>query len=410
MTKKIFAILVAFVICFSIVLSASAYTETYVYDPDNHLTSSEISEINDYASYIESYTGVTVMFSITGQKDMSNDEFAYMAYDTNTDNDMGICVVHNTTDEKYFWYVTDEAQDLFTEAVVDDMLTSYDKCESYFDGVYAYFETAETYVEGVNIPDNNNSPTEAVTEKNENKPEEDTTKIVPVDRKLPLVVDNAGIIPDAAEKALLERCDMFASEYEMEVAIVTVNDFEGKTIEAYADDFYDYNGYGWGENDDGMLVVYKPGEEGEREIYITTHGNGSSVFFQGIREGIITDMKDYLIAEDYEKAFNTYLDRAEEQLKPGTPVIWLFVLALVGAVVGLLITGSMTSKNKSVVAQNHAKVYTRQGSMVVTGAQDVYAYSFVDTKPKQTSSDSGDDDSTHTSSSGRTHSGSGAKF
>ena len=69
----------------------------------------------------------------------------------------------------------------------------------------------------------------------------------------------------------------------------------------------------------------------------------------------------------------------------------------------------MTAKNKSVVAQNQAKVYTRQGSMVVTGAQDVYAYSFVDTKPKQTS-DSSDDDSTHISSSGCSHSGSGAKF
>ena len=195
----------------------------------------------------------------------------------------------------------------------------------------------------------------------------------------------------------------------MDIVIVTGNTTEERTATEYADDFYDFNGYGYGENDDGMLVVYKPGEEGEREIWITTHGNGSSVFFQGIREGIITDMKDYLIAEDYEKAFNTYLDRAEEQLKPGTPVIWLFVLALVGAVVGLLITGSMTAKNKSVIAQNQAKVYTRQGSMVVTGAQDVYAYSFVDTKPKQTS-DSSDDDSTHTSSSGRTHSGSGAKF
>ncbi len=401
MTKKIFAILVAFVICFSIVLSASAYTETYVYDPDNHLTSSEISEINDYASYIESYTGVTVMFSITGQKDMSNDEFAYMAYDTNTDNDMGICVVHNTTDEKYFWYVTDEAQDLFTEAVVDDMLTSYDKCESYFDGIYAYFETAETYVEGVNIPDNNNSSTEAVTEKNENKPE-----FVPVDRKLPLVVDNAGIIPDAAEKALLERCDMFASEYEMEVAIVTVNDFEGKTSEAYADDFYDYNGYGWGENDDGMLVVYKPGAEGEREIRITTHGRGSEVFFEGIREGIITDMIPLLTAEDHEGAFTVYLDRAEEQLKPGVSVIWLFVLMLAGAVIGLLITGSMTAKNKTVVSQKNAKVYTRQGSMNVTGRNDVFLYSRTDVQPKAQDNDS----STHTSSSGRTHNGSGAKF
>ena len=194
----------------------------------------------------------------------------------------------------------------------------------------------------------------------------------------------------------------------MEVAIVTASDFGGLIAEAYADDFYDFNGYGYGENDDGMLVVYKPGEEGEREIYITTHGNGSSVFFQGIREGIITDMKDYLIAEDYDKAFNMYLDRAEEQLKPGTPVIWLFVLAAIGAVVGLLITGSMTAKNKSVIAQNQAKVYTRQGSMNVTGAQDVFAYSFVKTTPKAQNNTT--DSSTHTSSSGRTHSGSGAKF
>ncbi len=408
MTKKIFAILVAFVICLSMALSASAYTETYVYDPDNHLTSSEISEINDYASYIESYTGVTVMFSITGQKDMSNDEFAYMAYDTNTDNDMGICVVHNTTDEKYYWYVTDEARDLFSEAVVDDMLTSYDNYESYFDGVYAYFETAETYVEGVNIPDNNNSPTEAVTEKNENKPEEDTTKFVPVDRKLPLVVDNADIIPDDAEKALLERCDMFASEYEMEVAIVTVNDFEGKTSEAYADDFYDYNGYGWGENDDGVLVVYKPGAEGEREIWITTHGRGSEVFFEGIREGMITDMIPSLTAEDYEGAFTTYLDRAETQLKPGISVIWFFVLTLCGAVIGLIITGSMTAKNKTVVPQKNAKVYTRKGSMNVTGRNDVFLYTRTDVQPK--AQDNDNDSSTHTSSSGRTHNGSGAKF
>ena len=284
------------------------------------------------------------------------------------------------------------------------MKTAYDTNESYYGGIMGFYAAAETALEA---PSYNTAPIggNAVT----NAPGSYVTEFENVERTLPLVVDQANIIPDDVEAALIERCNAMAEEYEMEVAIVTASDFGGLIAEAYADDFYDFNGYGYGENDDGMLVVYKPGEEGEREIYITTHGNGSGVFFQGIREGIIADMKDYLIAEDYEKAFNMYLDRAEEQLKPGTPVIWLFVLALVGAVVGLLITGSMTAKNKSVIAQNQAKVYTRQGSMVVTGAQDVYAYSFVDTKPKQTS-DSSDDDSTHTSSSGRTHSGSGAKF
>lgn len=404
MTKKILAIFIAVMVSLSMALSASAYTSQYVYDPDFHLSDNELYELNNYAASIENISGYAVMFAITSQTEMSNDEFAEMTFITNTDAENGICYLHNTEEQFYYYYIAGDDKNIFNDNILNAMKTAYDTNESYYGGLMGFYAAAETALEAPvyeTAPIGGNAATTA--------PDSYVTEFEKVERTLPLVVDEANIIPDEVESALIERCDAMAEEYKMEVAIVTVNDFGGLIAQAYADDFYDFNGYGYGENDDGMLVVYKPGEEGEREIYITTHGNGSSVFFQGIREGIITDMKDYLIAEDYEKAFNTYLDRAEEQLKPGTPVIWLFVLAAVGAVVGLLITGSMTSKNKSVVAQNHAKVYTRQGSMVVTGAQDVYAYSFVDTKPKQTS-DSSDDDSTHTSSSGRTHSGSGAKF
>ncbi len=405
MTKKIFAILIAATVCLSMALSASAYTSQYVYDPEYNLSDSELYELNNYAAGIENESGYALIFCIISDNGgMSNAEFAEEAYYSYTDSENAVVFVHNETEKVYNYYIAGDENGAFSDAVIDAMKTAYDTNESYYGGIMGFYAAAET---ALDTPVYETAPIggNAVT----NAPGSYVTEFEKVERTLPLVVDQANIIPDDVETALIARCDTIAEEYKMEVAIVTASDFGGLIAEAYADDFYDFNGYGYGENDDGMLVVYKPGEEGEREIWITTHGNGSSVFFQGIREGIITDMKDYLIAEDYEKAFNTYLDRAEEQLKPGTPVIWLFVLALVGAVVGLLITGSMTSKNKSVVAQNHAKVYTRQGSMVVTGAQDVYAYSFVDTKPKQTS-DSSDDDSTHTSSSGRTHSGSGAKF
>lgn len=405
MTKKIFAILIAATVCLSMALSASAYTSQYVYDPDYHLSDSELYELNNYAASIENESGYALIFCIISDNGgMSNAEFAEEAYYSYTDSENAVVFVHNETEKVYNYYIAGDENGAFSDAVIDAMKTAYDTNESYYGGIMGFYAAAETALEASAY---NTAPIggNAVT----NAPGSYVTEFEKVERTLPLVVDQANIIPDDVEAALIARCDTIAEEYKMEVAIVTASDFGGLIAEAYADDFYDFNGYGYGENDDGMLVVYKPGEEGEREIWITTHGNGSSVFFEGIREGIIADMKDYLIAEDYEKAFNVYLDRAEEQLKPGTPIIWLFVLALVGAVVGLLITGSMTSKNKSVVAQNHAKVYTRQGSMVVTGAQDVYAYSFVDTKPKQTS-DSSDDDSTHTSSSGRTHSGSGAKF
>ena len=404
MTKKIFAILVAVVLCLSMALSASAYTSQYVYDPEYNLSDSELYELNNYAAGIENKSGYALVFCIISDNGgMTNEEYAEEAYYSYTDSKDAVVFVHNETEEVYNYHIAGDEKGFFSQAVINAMKTAYDTNDSYFNGIMGFYAAAETALEA---PAYNTAPIggNAVT----NAPGSYVTEFEKVERTLPLVVDQANIIPDDVEAALIARCDAIAEEYKMEVAIVTASDFGGLIAEAYADDFYDFNGYGYGENDDGMLVVYKPGEEGEREIWITTHGNGSSVFFQGIREGIITDMKDYLIAEDYEKAFNTYLDRAEEQLKPGTPVIWLFVLACVGAVVGLLITGSMTSKNKSVVAQNHAKVYTRQGSLVVTGAQDVFAYSFVNTTPKAQNNDT--DSSTHTSSSGRTHSGSGAKF
>ena len=405
MTKKIFAILIAVIVCLSMALSASAYTSQYVYDPEYNLSDSELYELNNYAAGIENKSGYALIFCIISDNGgMTNEEFAEEAYYSYTDSKDAVVFVHNETEKVYNYYIAGNEKGIFSEAVIDAMRVAYDTNESYYGGIMGFYAAAETALEA---PAYNTAPIggNAVT----NAPGSYVTEFEKVERTLPLIVDQANIIPDDVEAALIARCDTIAKEYKMEVAIVTASDFGGLIAEAYADDFYDFNGYGYGENDDGMLVVYKPGAEGEREIWITTHGNGSTFFFQGIREGIITDMKDYLIAEDYDKAFNTYLDRAEEQLKPGTPVIWLFVLAAVGAVVGLLITGSMTAKNKSVIAQNQAKVYTRQGSMMVTGAQDVFAYSFVDTKPKQTNNSS-TDSSTHTSSSGRTHNSSGAKF
>ncbi len=406
MTKKIFAIFIAVMVCLSMAVSASAYTQQYVYDPEYNLSDSELYELNNYAAGIENKSGYALIFCIISDNGgMTNEEYAEEAYYSYTDSKDAVVFVHNETEKVYNYYIAGDEKEIFSDSVISAMKTAYDTNESYYGGLMGFYAAAETALEA---PAYNTAPIggNAVT----NAPGSYVTEFEKVERTLPLVVDQANIIPDDVEAALIERCDSIAEEYKMEVAIVTASDFGGLIAEAYADDFYDFNGYGYGENDDGMLVVYKPGEEGEREIWITTHGNGSSVFFEGIREGIIADMKDHLIAEDYDKAFNVYLDRAEEQLKPGTPIIWLFVLALVGAVVGLIITGSMTAKNKSVVAQKHAKVYTRQGSMNVVDAKDVFAYSFVNATPKAQDNDKSNDSSTHTSSSGRTHSGSGAKF
>ena len=75
------------------------------------------------------------------------------------------------------------------------------------------------------------------------------------DRTLPLVVDNADLLNGDEEDKLNSKLEKLTETYKTEVAVVTVSDLDGKSPTAYADDFYDYNGYGYGSNDDGVLVL-----------------------------------------------------------------------------------------------------------------------------------------------------------
>ena len=408
MTKKIIALFFAVLLCLSMMVSAAAYTEDYIVDTENIFTQSEISELSSQAHMIENTYGVAVVFCIISETDgMSVTEFCETSYDALTDSPDGIVIAHNISEKVYSWYCAGQAEKIFTDAVVDNMMTLYDENESYFGGVKAVLTMSENVLKSAPLT----QPT-----KGEEKPTEatePTTEFRRVERTLPLVVDRAELLSDEEEKALLARCEAFTAEHKMEIAIVTVNDFEGKTYEEYGDDFYDYNGYGYGKNDDGLLVLFKPGADGERALYITTHGKGEMNFFETIREEMYSAMKDLIVAEDYNGAFNAFLDKAEYTMRPNVSPIWLFVLVIVGAVIGLLIITKMTMPNYT-VAKRDAANYARPGSLAVTNRYDNFAYTntkrVAKAKDSSDDSDSGSRSSTHTSSSGRTHGGTGGNF
>ena len=81
-----------------------------------------------------------------------------------------------------------------------------------------------------------------------------------------------------------------------------------------------------------------------------------------------------------------------------------------GLVAGLLVTGNMRRKLKTVRKQDRAASYVRQGSMNVTRSNDFYLYSTVSKSAKPKNEDSNGGSSTHTSSSGDTFGGSSGKF
>lgn len=415
MTKKIIALIFAMLLCLSMMVSASAYTESYVVDNGNILNSSEISELNLQAQTIENKYGCAVMFCFAEDTEgLSTTDFCEEYYDDFTDSPDGILITLNLAENNYSWYCAGNARSVFGDSVMENAMQLYNDNESYFGGVKAVFTMADNVLMSAPLL---NQPTEPT--KGEEKPTEATTPTEPttefqrVERTLPLVVDRAELLSDEEEKALIARCEAFTAEHKIEIAIVTVNDFEGKTYEEYGDDFYDYNGYGYGKNDDGLLVLFKPGADGERALYITTHGKGEMNFFETIREEMYSAMKDLIIAEDYNGAFNAFLDKAEYTMRPNVSPIWLFVLVIVGAVIGLLIITKMTMPNYT-VAKRDAANYARPGSLAVTNRYDNFAYTntkrVAKAKDSSDDSDSGSRSSTHTSSSGRTHSGTGGTF
>ena len=91
-----------------------------------------------------------------------------------------------------------------------------------------------------------------------------------------LLVDEACLLTEEESSVLLDKLEDISQRYKNEVGIVTVNSLEGKTVEAYADDYYDYNGYGYGENDDGLLLLISMGE---REWAISTYGYSHTTAF-----------------------------------------------------------------------------------------------------------------------------------
>lgn len=60
------------------------------------------------------------------------------------------------------------------------------------------------------------------------------------------LVDEADLLSDAEEKDLLSKLDEISERQKCDLVIVTVKDLGGKTPEAFADDYFDYNGYGQG--------------------------------------------------------------------------------------------------------------------------------------------------------------------
>ncbi len=282
-----------------------------------------------------------------------------------------------------------------------------------------------------------------------------------------LIYDLAELIPDTDEETLNYKLEQISEIYECEVAVLTVMSTDGQDLTAFADDYYDYNGFGYGENDDGIMLVI---DMGSREFAMTTHGTAIDIFSDYNLTQIENNFIPLLSSGNYTAAFIAYYEKCisifddynsyindfggegnvyfpsddddgyiitddeydylfGEAFYPETPSYsifseilspgWLLISVIIGIVIAFLYTGFLKSQMKTVKSKPSATDYVVSGSFNVTQQRDVYLYSNTKKTPKPKNNGSsgrsggssfGGGSSTHRSSSGRTHGGSRGSF
>lgn len=237
-----------------------------------------------------------------------------------------------------------------------------------------------------------------------------------------LCLDMAQCIASYDElSALNEKLEQISEKQECEVVIYTTNTFGGKTPTEYADDYYDNNGYGWGNDNSGILLLINTQS---RDWAISTCGFGIPAFTDAGQEYIMEQLSQALSEDDYLTAFNQYADLCDDfltQARSGEPYdtgnlpgeekginagMDLLIGLAFGVIVAFAVVGANKAALKTVRREADANNYMREGSLQISKYYDNFLYRNVDVTEKKTSSGS----STHTSSSGTTHGGSSGKF
>ena len=232
------------------------------------------------------------------------------------------------------------------------------------------------------------------------------------------IIDNAGLLNPAEKTELTAMIDSVSLAFEFDLVIVTEKTIGGKSPSEYADDYYDYNGYGFNESKDGCLFLQVTGS---RAYAFSSTGRGIGLLNSYANKRLEDDMLGLLGSEDYIGAYRAYINGWNEFLSleaKGRSYNFFyknnFILLIIGWIVsfiiGIIIVLSWKGKMNTALMQTHAAAYIRDGSIKFRVKKDQFLYSTVTRSKRETSSSSGGGGGSRTGSSGTSHGGSSGKY
>lgn len=264
----------------------------------------------------------------------------------------------------------------------------------------------------------------------------------------PRVFDQAGLFSETEIIQLEEKIAQCRKSTKMDVVIVSAYADGERSAEEYADDYYDYGGFGVGKKASGVLLLYYmdgPGQPGG-ECYISTAGTMINMLTDERIESILDDVYGDLGNRDFAGAAEHFLEDVKAYVKEGVESgqytydrdtgeivryhsIRLYEVAIAMVIAGIL-AGSVcldikkryAMKQSSREVSNSLQAYRADCAFHFSVAGDKMVNKYVRSVPipRNTSSGSGGRghsgsssagrSTIHTSSSGSSHGGGGRRF
>lgn len=232
------------------------------------------------------------------------------------------------------------------------------------------------------------------------------------------VYDYAQVLTTTEEQNLKRSIDLYIANHNMDMVIVTVKHHEKSSTMAYADDFYDYNGFGVGSNYDGVIFVLDFTFWQNGDIWISTTGKAIDIYTDYRIDRIL----DSVVAKKnygYYEMFDTFIEQSNYYAKEGIPVYdstledrnsaWSYIITF-SLVIPSIVILILVLRNKMVKKSTTANVYLLKDSVIINKRSDKFITTHTTSVRINDSSSSSGGSSTHTSSSGRSHGGGGRRL
>ena len=245
------------------------------------------------------------------------------------------------------------------------------------------------------------------------------------------VFDQAALFTAEQAAVLEDSVEALRAEADVDAVIVTTRDARGKSAQAYADDYYDDNGFGAGKDYSGALFLI---DMDNREICISTTGRMINILTDQRLDSLLDSCYAPVSNGQYAEAASVFLTGIRRYIEAGVPrnqyqydtetgqITPYRSLELYEIIVAVAVSFGAGSAGIFIVLQRYRKQVTgyhypvgEKGTLQLLAEQDTYLNKTVTRRRLQSSGGSGGGggggrSSTHTARSGRSHGGGSRRF